>query len=73
MGDFHIYQMPDGTWGASIPGTITDGFATKEEALEWVRKRFISMKAKKRAECENMVKWVDDNLKELEREVENGN
>jgi len=32
----NIYQMPDGVWGASYLGTISDGFSSRAAAVEWM-------------------------------------
>jgi len=32
----NIYQMPDGEWGASYLGTISDGFSSRADAVEWM-------------------------------------
>lgn len=31
-----VYQMPEGDWGATASGDVSDGFATEVEALRWV-------------------------------------
>ena len=31
-----IYQMPEGTWGASYLGTISCGFDSRQEAVDWM-------------------------------------
>lgn len=36
---YNIYKMPRGNWGAFVLGDISDGFETKEKALEWVCKK----------------------------------
>lgn len=38
-GRILLYEMPDGTWAASAEGTISDGFASKDTARQWVYKQ----------------------------------
>ena len=30
-----LYQMPGGDWAVAILGVVSDGFATKGQALDW--------------------------------------
>lgn len=36
---YDVYVMPQGDWGAFAVGTFSDGFKTREDALEWCCKK----------------------------------
>jgi len=31
-----IYQMPNGKWAVTFCGFVSDGFPSREEAIEWI-------------------------------------
>lgn len=39
-GELHsVYRMPEGDWGASAVGFMSDGFDTVENAYAWIIKK----------------------------------
>ena len=39
MGEWFVYQLPLGGWGAFAAGTISGTFETREAAERWARRK----------------------------------
>ncbi len=50
-----VYQMPQGDWGASGGGFISDGFATELEAEEWAIKQYEATLTHQCLKCEDAI------------------